>query len=93
MRTLRRFSALAALACIGLMGCDSGGDLKEGMPTNVDTSKNYMDATKGAAAGPFSSDMMKAGASAGSAAAKTKGAGAMPGMPGMPGGGSAPIPK
>lgn len=82
---------IVALACVGLVGCDSGGDLKEGIPPNTDMTKNHMP-PQAAAAGPFNSNMMKAGASAGAEAAKKKGA-AMPGMPGAGTGAAPPIPK
>lgn len=32
---------LASAMVFGVIGCDSGGDLKEGAPTNVDMTKNF----------------------------------------------------
>lgn len=52
--------SVGAALLFGLLGCDGGGDLKEGVPENVDMTKNYTPAAALPTMDP--KDQQKAGA-------------------------------
>jgi hypothetical protein len=86
MRNHARLIGTLAVSLVagGLIGCDSGGSVKEGMPENVDMSKDYMKDLSKAAPTNMLNDPSKRKPAGGPTGAGTPPG--MPGMPGMPGG-------